>query len=55
MAPALSDNVLLNLKILVNEISTIVKIRHDTPDMSSSKNHGIWLFLIKEATNSHRV
>jgi hypothetical protein len=46
---------LLNLKILVNEISTIVKIGHDTPDMSGSKYHGIWLFLIKEATSGHRV
>ena len=53
--PALADHVLLNLQVLVDEVRTVVQVRHDASHVSCREHHCIRLLLIEECLYCHRV
>ena len=55
MTETLSDNVLLNLQILVYKVGTVDAVRHDTTHKGSGKEYIFRLFFIEEFTDSHSI
>ena len=55
MTEALAYHILLNLKILIDKIGTILQVCKDTTDMCSGKDNCIRLFFIKELFYGHTI
>ena len=55
MTETLSNDILLNLQIIIDKVGTIQTVGHNTPDMSGSQNDIFRLLLIKELLYSHRI
>ncbi len=55
MAPCFPYHILLNLKILKNEIGTIPRIGHYTADMGRCQHNHFRSFLVKEFLDGYRV
>ena len=55
MFPTLTNHILLNLQVLIDEVGTILKVCHDTTHMCSCQNNGIWLLLIEKLFHCNRV
>ena len=55
MAEALTDYILLNLQILVDKVSTVDTVCHDTTYESSGKENIFRLFFIEEFTDSYAI
>ena len=55
VAEALADDVLLYLQVLVDEVRTVLQVRHDAAHMCRGQYHGIRLFLVKEPLHGHAV
>ena len=55
MAKTLPYHILLNLKVLIDKISTILQISHNSTDMRSGKDNSIRQFFIKELFYGHTI
>ena len=55
MAEALSDDVLLYLEIVVDEVSAVGIVRHDPPDVCCCEDHRLRALLIEERTHSDGI
>jgi hypothetical protein len=55
VAEALSDDVLLYLEVVVDEVSAVGIVRHDPPDVRSCEDHRLRALLIEECTYSDRI
>ena len=48
VAEAFADNVLLYLQVLVDEVGTVLQIRHNTAHMCSGQYHGVRPLFVEE-------
>ena len=55
MFPAFTNDVLLNLQVLVDKIGTITQVCHNSSDMCSSQDHRLRLFIVKKLFHSQRI
>ena len=51
----LTDNVLLNLQIFVDEVGTVNTVCHDAANKSGGKEYIFRLFFIEELTNGYSI
>ena len=52
---ALSDDILMNLQILIDKVGTVDAVRHDTTHKGSSKEYIFRLFFIEKITDSRAI
>ena len=55
VAEALSDDVLLYLEVVVDEVSAVGIVRHDPPDVCCCEDHRLGALLIEERTHSDGI
>ena len=55
VSPALSNHVLLDLQVLVDEVGAVLQVGHDASHMGCCQHHRIGLFLIEETPDGHGV
>ena len=55
VAEALSDDVLLYLEVVVDEVSAVGVVRHDPPDVRCRKDYRLRALLIEERTHSDGI
>ena len=55
MFPTLSNHVLLNLQVLIDEVGPVMEVSHDATHMGGSQYNGIGLFFVEETFNGNRV
>ena len=55
VAEALSDDVLLYLEVVVDEVSAVGVVRHDPPDVCCREDHRLRALLIEERTHSDGI
>ena len=55
VAEALSDDVLLYLEVVVDEVSAVGIVRHDPPDVRCRKDYRLRVLLIEERTHSDGI